>query len=91
MAEKQSQFHFTLYYILPTDNQNPEAYLDSLFEHGCVDCLVGTGEWGKIAIDFDRSAFNREQAINEAKNQVQLAIPQAILEREVFHEMSKLT
>ena len=72
-------YDFTLTFALPEDSGNPETYLDTLYEAGCDDALVGTGMSGSIALNFSRTAKSAENAIRQAVQDVQQAIPYAEL------------
>ena len=68
-------FEFTLRFELPTSQDDPEAYLGALAEHGCRDATVGIGRRGWIALEFAREAKTREEARSSAIAAVELAIP----------------
>ena len=72
-------YDFTLTFALAERSSNPENYLDGLFEAGCDDALVGTGMPGSIALNFTRPAKSAENAIRQAVQDVQKAIPDAKL------------
>lgn len=72
-------YDFTLTFALPGDGSNPENYADSLYEAGCDDAIVGTGVPGSIALNFSRTAKSAENAILQAVQDVQNAIPDAQL------------
>lgn len=75
------EFEFTLEFKLPESNENPEAYLDALFEAGCDDALIGTGERGYIALDFSREGEDSIEAMRSALLDVYKAIPGAKFEK----------
>lgn len=72
-------YNFVLHFELPNPNDNPEAYLDALFEAGCDDAVVGTGLPGCLALDFTRESASALAALTTAVSDVKAAIPQARL------------
>jgi predicted DNA-binding transcriptional regulator AlpA len=74
-----AEYEFTLKFALLNPAENPESYLDALFEAGCDDALVGTAQHGSIGLDFSRSARNAQAAVASAIRGVQKAIPEARL------------
>lgn len=70
-----NDYEFTLTFSLPKSDSDPEEYLDALFEAGCDDALVGTGQSGIIALDFVREATSATDAIESAISNVKAAIP----------------
>lgn len=78
---KMKEYEFTLAFKLPDNAKNPENHLDALFEAGCDDALVGTGEYGYISLDFTREAEDSIEAIRNAFNDVIKAIPGATFEK----------
>jgi predicted DNA-binding transcriptional regulator AlpA len=69
------QYHFVLNFTLPPGQDDPEAYLDALFEAGCDDATVGIGQRGMIGLDFSREAPSAEDALRSAISDVFRAIP----------------
>ena len=74
-----SEYQFTLTFSLPNCEENAEQFLDALYEAGCDDALVGTGQSGSIALEFVREADSATAAINSAIQNVKAAIPGAEL------------
>lgn len=74
-----SEYEFTLTFSLPGENDDPEQYLDSLYESGCDDAVLGTGQPGTIGLDFVREAASAEDAVRSAIANVEAAIPGAEL------------
>lgn len=72
-------YDFILTFTLSDDRNNPENFLDALYEAGCDDAIVGTGIPGSIALNFSRTAKSAENAIRRAVNDVRNAVPDAEL------------
>lgn len=72
-------YEFTLKFKLLDDSQDPENYVDSLYENNCDDALIGIGLQGRIALDFIREADSALDAIVSAIQDVKAAIPHAQL------------
>ena len=72
-------YDFTLTFSLSGHGSNSENYLDTLYEAGCDDAIVGTGMPGSIALNFSRTAKSAENAIRKAIFDVQNAVPDAVL------------
>ena len=74
-----NHYTFMLNFTLPGRDENPEHYLDALYEAGCDDAVVGVGQHGMIGLDFTRGAASAEEAIRSAVDNVMTAIPGAVL------------
>ncbi len=72
-----NSYTFVLNFTLPGDD--PEQFLDALYEAGCDDAAVGIGQFGMIGLDFIRAARCAEDAIRSAVENVRTAIPGAVL------------
>ena len=72
------EFNFELIFKL-VDNQDSNEYLDSLFENGCDDATISTGQLGMLSLSFTREAVNASVAVESAINDVKKAIPSAKL------------
>lgn len=72
-------YDFTLTFTLPSPDSDPEQYLDALYEAGCDDALVGIGRTGMIGFDVTRNAASADHALRSAIEDVQKAIPGAVL------------
>jgi hypothetical protein len=72
-------YDFMLNFNLPHREDNPDKFLDALFEAGCDDALIGIGMHGMIGLDFRREANSAEEALRSAIRGVQVAIPGANL------------
>lgn len=76
---QMSDYEFTLTFSLPELKADAEQYLDALFEAGCDDALIGTGQAGCIALDFVRDSESATDAVSSAIENVKTAIPDAEL------------
>ena len=72
------EFNFELIFKL-VDNQDSNEYLDALFENGCDDATISTGQLGMLSLSFTREAINASIAVESAINDVKKAIPSAKL------------
>ena len=72
-------YTFVLNFALPGGQDDPEQYLDALYESGCDDAAVGVGQHGMVGLDFTRAARSAEDAIRSAVANVRTAIPGATL------------
>jgi len=75
-----SEFEFELIFKLEHE-ENPEKYLDSLYEAGCDDALIGIASIGYISLNFTTEANSAFDAIVGAYKKVLKTIPHARLER----------
>jgi len=66
---------FTLHCELPTDDADPDEYVDALAEAGCTDATVGVGRRGRIALEFARKAMSYTDAVASAIDDVSAAFP----------------
>ena len=74
-----SSFEFILKFALRDACSNPEEYVESLYENGCDDALIGIGQAGRIALAFNRVNKNASNAVFSAIKDVNKVIPGAIL------------
>jgi hypothetical protein len=72
-------YEFSLSFTLPRDDEDPDTYVEALYEAGCADATIGIGRLGMIAIDFDRDAASARAAIESAIRDVRKVIPHAKL------------
>ena len=72
-------YGFILKYALPDLAADPEQYLDTLYESGCDDALIGIGVHGRLALDFTRQSTSAFEAITSAMLDVKKAIPMSRL------------
>lgn len=73
-----SEYEFTLKFAIPSglDRETLEA---GLFEAGCDDGLLGSGQPGRMAVQFTRAAASAREAVESALRDVRAAVPQARL------------
>lgn len=74
-----TEYEFVLRFQLPAENDQPDEFLDSLYEAGCSDAVIGVGLPGYLALDFSREAVSAQDAVQSAIANVQKAIPAAKL------------
>ena len=74
MNNYQFQIIFSLH-----SNEDAEQYLDTLFETGCDDAVMGVGKTGYLAADFTRESSTAFDAIKSAIEAITQAIPHAKL------------
>jgi len=72
-------FQFTLKFTLPDKSIEPGDYVETLAAEGCDDALIGIGQPGRIALNFDREAESAFDAVASAVAAVKRAIPDAEL------------
>ncbi len=53
-----TEYEFVLRFQLPAENDQPDEFLDSLYEAGCSDAVIGVGLSGYLALDFSREAVS---------------------------------
>lgn len=73
------EFEFTLKFSLTDDSIDADTYTGHLAEQGCDDALIGIGQNGRIALQFNRQAENALDAVFSAIENVKAAIPNAKL------------
>lgn len=72
------QYEFVLKFEVPK-LEDPSALVEQLYAAGCDDALIGTGQAGRLALDFTREAASAIEAITSAIDDVKRVIPTAIL------------
>jgi predicted DNA-binding transcriptional regulator AlpA len=72
------EYEFTLKYKV-ADAADMDELIEQLGEVGCDDAVIGTGQPGRLALDFMREAASAEKAIVSALAAVKKAIPGARL------------
>jgi hypothetical protein len=70
-------YEFTLKFSFRDPSINPESYLENLNQAGCDDALIGIGQTGRIALNFNRTADSALSALCSAIADVKKAIPDA--------------
>ena len=73
------EYTFTLKYQLAAEDSDAPAIVERLGAAGCDDALVGTGQAGRIALEFTRDADTGQAALRSALEDVRRAIPGARL------------
>jgi predicted DNA-binding transcriptional regulator AlpA len=73
------EYIFTLKYQLAEESDNTEALVERLGEAGCGDALVGTGQPGRLALEFTREAESAQAALHSALADIKKAVPSAKL------------
>ena len=74
-----TNYEFSLIFTLPRQDEDPDNYVEALYEAGCADSTIGIGRLGMIALDFDRDAASAYAAIKSAIRDVRKVIPGAKL------------
>jgi len=72
-----NDYSFSLTFTLPEGQDDPERYIDALYEAGCDDAVVGTGLAGSVSLEFSRQAHSAVAAVDSAIKDVMHAIPGA--------------
>jgi hypothetical protein len=70
---------FTLPYSLPSEPLTVEELTGGLLAAGCNEALVGLGRPGHVALEFERSATDRDAAVQTAQLAVATAWPRGRL------------
>ncbi|WP_109514040.1 helix-turn-helix transcriptional regulator [Pseudomonas ovata] len=73
------EYLFTLKYQLSEGHEDMAALVERLAEAGCDDALVGIGQPGRLALEFNRDAKSADAALYSALADVQAAVPSARL------------
>lgn len=72
-------YEFTLKFTFSDASVSPEAYVECLAKAGCDDALIGIGQQGRIALNFNRNAESALSALCSAIQDVKKVIPDAQL------------
>ena len=72
-------YEFTLKFGLPVSESDMDELVERLGEAGCDDALIGTGQSGRIALDFAREADSAFDAISSAVTDIKQVVPDAKL------------
>jgi hypothetical protein len=73
------EYDFTLKFSLQNPQANPDHCIESLYEGGCDDALIGVWETGYIALNFIREASSAYEAISSAIADIKRILPSATL------------
>lgn len=74
-----NEYQFTLAFQLPGKTEDPDRYIARLAQFGCEDALVGIGKLGSVSLACTREADDALAAVSSAIEEVQNAIPGAVL------------
>jgi hypothetical protein len=72
-------YEFCLLFSLRSAEEDPDMYVEALYEAGCGDATIGIGRKGLIALAFDRESESATAAIESAIRDVRKVIPGAKL------------
>ena len=73
------EYTFTLRYRLSDTASNVDDLIERLGAEGCTDAVVGTGQAGRLALEFTREASSAQAALRSALSDVRRAIGPAKL------------
>ena len=73
------EYEFTLKFKLSADMTDMDAVVECLGAQGCTDALLGLGQPGYVGLDFVREAEDAQSALLSAMDDVQRALPGAVL------------
>lgn len=73
------EYDFVLKFKLADGNADANDLVERLGEAGCDDAVVGTGQPGRLALDFTREADSAQRAVISALEDVKRALPDAQL------------
>jgi len=73
------EYLFTLTYLLPAEDCDPDELIERLGAAGCDDALIGSGLVGRLALEFTREAESAEAALFSALSDIKRIIPGARL------------
>jgi hypothetical protein len=69
------EYEFSFRFKLPADAPPPEELVERLGAAGCDDAVVGTGQPGRIALQFSRHGKSADHAMLSALRDVKRALP----------------
>jgi hypothetical protein len=72
-------YEFELVFKLPFKLDDTDDITDRLFEAGCDDATISFNKMGLISLSFDREADSAKKAVESAIDNVQQALPDAVL------------
>ncbi len=73
------EYDFTLKFRLAAGEADADELIERLGAAGCDDALIGTGQPGRIALNFTREADSAQHAVISALVDIKKAIPLAKL------------
>lgn len=79
----ETKFDFDLIFALPEAAVDEAAVLDSLYEAGCDDAVVGLGAPGAVGLGFARAGDGAETVISATVRQALRGLPDGTVLREV--------
>ena len=86
----ESEFEFDLMFALPEGSTDEGDVLDTLYEAGCGDAVVGLGAAGLVGVGLTRSGTDPETVISDAAKQVLTGLPAGTRLREVRPDLVSL-
>jgi predicted DNA-binding transcriptional regulator AlpA len=73
------EFEFGMRFKIGAEGADSKDMVERLGEAGCDDAVIGTGQPGRVALDFTREARSVKDAIISALRDVKKALPKAEL------------
>ncbi len=73
------EFEFGMKFKISAEGADSKELVERLGEAGCDDAVIGTGQPGRIALEFTRNARSVKDAIISALRDVKKAVPDAEL------------
>ena len=73
------KFEFGMKFKIGAEGTDPRELVERLGEAGCDDAVIGTGQPGRLALNFTREARSVKAAIISALRDVKRAVPDAEL------------
>ena len=73
------EYEFTLKYKLSEKQSDMDVLVEQLAEAGCEDAMVGSGQRGRVALNFTREAPSAKEAMFSALADVRRVVPDATL------------
>jgi len=74
-----NEFEFTLKFTIPDDAADRDTFVERLYESGCDDALIGVGQPGRLALQFNRHANTAMDALKSAILDIRKVFPDAKL------------
>ena len=91
MVPADTKFDFDLIFALPETPVDEAVVLDSLYEAGCDDAVVGLGESGAVGLGFSRAGNSAETVIPATVRQALRGLPDGFVLREVRRATASAT